>query len=230
MSAPVKVAPLGVVRGFGRVHDGGARVRVLPVHAELAGLFPDGGLRRGSTVAVRGSTALLLALLAEATEAGSWAAVVGHPDLGILAAAEAGVAVERLALVPQPGSRPSTVIAALLDGVDLVVVAPTTRLTDALARRLSARARHRSAVLLVTGSWPGADLELTCETGPWSGLEPGYGHLLRRQVLIEARGRGAAARPARTHLLLPSSDGTLEPYLPPPGPLAEPRDRRARIG
>jgi hypothetical protein len=219
-----------VVKGFGRVHDGGARVRVLPVHAELAGLFPDGGLRRGSTVAVRGSTALLLALLAEATEAGSWAAVVGHPDLGILAAAQAGVAVERLALVPHPGSRPGTVIAALLDGVDLVVVAPSVRLTDALARRLSARARHRGAVLLVTGPFPGADLELTCESGAWEGLEPGAGHLLRRQVLIEARGRGAAARPGRARLLLPSSGGSVEPCLPSVEPLAEPRDRRARIG
>jgi hypothetical protein len=228
MSAPVKVAPLGVVKGFGRV-PAAERVRVLPVHAELAGLFPDGGLRRGSTVAVRGSTALLLALLAEATEAGSWAAVVGQPDLGILAAAEAGVAVERLALVPQPGSRPSTVIAALLDGVDLVVVASTTRLTDALARRLSARARHRGAVLLVTGSWPGVDLELTCEGGPWRGLEAGFGHLLERQVAVRAHGRGAAARPVRARLLLPGPDGTLESYLPPVEPFSEPRDRRARI-
>jgi hypothetical protein len=221
MSAPVKVAPLGVVKGFGRVPTA-ERVRVLPVHAELAGLFPDGGLRRGST-------ALLLALLAEATEAGSWAAVVGYPDLGILAAAEAGVALERLALVPRPGSRPGTVIAALLDGVDLVVVASTTRLTDALARRLSARARHRGAVLLVTGPWPGADVELTCEGGTWAGLELGFGHLLERQILVESHGRGAAARPARMRLLLPGPDGTLEPCPSPVEPFSEPRDRRARI-
>ncbi|CAA9257662.1 MAG: hypothetical protein AVDCRST_MAG54-2310, partial [uncultured Actinomycetospora sp.] len=45
---------------------------VLPVAGALAGLLPDGGLRRGSTVAVCGSTSLLLALLAEASRAGSW--------------------------------------------------------------------------------------------------------------------------------------------------------------
>jgi hypothetical protein len=228
MSAPVRVAPLGVVKGFAGV-PAVERVRVLPVHAELAGLFPDGGLRRGSTVAVRGSTALLLALLAGATEAGSWAAVVGQPDLGVLAAAEVGVAVERLALIPQPGSRPSAVIAALLDGVDLVV-ASSARLTDALARRLSARARHRGAVLLVTGSWPGVDLELTCEGGTWTGLKTGSGHLLERQVVVRAQGRGAAARPVRTHLLLPGPGGAIEPSLPAVEPLSEPRDRRTRTG
>ncbi|HYZ09141.1 MAG TPA: hypothetical protein VE709_11300, partial [Pseudonocardiaceae bacterium] len=77
--------------------------RPYPVHAPLAPLLPGGGLRRGSVVAVRGSTALLLALLAAATTQGAWAAVVGIGDLGVLAAAEAGVAVQRLVLVPAPG-------------------------------------------------------------------------------------------------------------------------------
>ena len=37
--------------------------KALPVLAALAGLLPGGGLRRGSTVAVAGSTSLALALL-----------------------------------------------------------------------------------------------------------------------------------------------------------------------
>lgn len=41
--------------------------RVLPVVPALAGLLPDAGLRRGTTVAVHGASSLLLALLAEAT-------------------------------------------------------------------------------------------------------------------------------------------------------------------
>ena len=55
---------------------------------ELTGLLPNRGLRRGSTVAVAtgqprrsGGTSLMLALLAEASRAGSWCAVVGVPDL-----------------------------------------------------------------------------------------------------------------------------------------------------
>lgn len=208
MSAPALPvdARVGVASGLSAAPTDPARV--LPVHAELADLFPWGGLRRGTTVTVRGSTALLLALLAEATAGGSWAAVVGLPDLGILAAAEQGVVVDRLALVPRPGGQASAVIAALLDGVDLVALAPGN-LGQAQARRLSARARHRGAVLLPFGQWPGADLELSCERTRWSGLGAGHGHLRQREVVVCTRGRGAAARPARATLLLPGPGGSL---------------------
>jgi hypothetical protein len=240
VSAPAvpMVASVGVASGLAVAPAD--RARVLPVHGELAQLFPWGGLRRGGTVAVRGSTSLLLALLAEATANGSWAAVVGMPDLGVLAAAEYGVAVDRLALVPRPGSQWSAVVAALLDGVDLVAVATAShdlarwrsasQLGDAPARRLSARARHRGAVLLPFGPWPGADLELSCEYTGWTGLGDGHGHLRRREVVVRARGRGAAARPARANLLLPGPGGSIQPALPPVEPLTEPRERHTLAG
>ncbi|TVT37153.1 hypothetical protein FNH05_25060, partial [Amycolatopsis rhizosphaerae] len=111
--------------------------QVLPVLPELRELLPAGGLRRGGTVAVRGSTSLLLALLAEATATGSWAAAVGMPNLGLVAAAEFGIEVRRLALVPRPGAEFAPVTAALLDGMDLVAVAPGAALSPSVARRLS---------------------------------------------------------------------------------------------
>jgi hypothetical protein len=184
------------------------RSRMLPVHPSLVSLFPAGGLRRGGTVAVRGSTSLLFALLARATETGSWAALVGMPNLGLRAAAELGVVVERLALVRHPGVDLPKVVAALLDGMDLVAVDPA-RLTEAQARRLSARARHRGAVLVAAGAWPGADLELTRETVVWSGLGDGHGHLAAREVQVGARGRGAANRPLGTVLHLPAVNGAV---------------------
>jgi hypothetical protein len=174
------------------------RDRVLPVCEALAALFPWGGLRRGSTVAVRGSVTLLLALLAEATTGGSWAGVIGMPRLGVVAAAELGVAVSRLALVPNPGPDLPAVAGALLDGMDLVVVA--ANVTDANARKLSARARNRGAVLIPFGPWPGADLELAHVRSRWTGLEDGYGHLRNRQLTVATRGRGAAARPVTATL------------------------------
>jgi hypothetical protein len=183
--------------------------RVLPVLAELAGLLPWGGLRRGSAVVVRDSTSLLLALLAAATAAGSWAAVVGLPDLGLVAAAETGVAVSRLALVPRPGAEFAAVVAALLDGLDLVAVAEPGRLDAATARRLSARARQRGAVLLPLGAWPGADLELTCSSRRWRGLGDGHGHLGEREVVVRAIGRGSAARSRAVRLLLPGWGGAV---------------------
>jgi hypothetical protein len=186
--------------------------QVLPVLSGLSGLLPAGGLRRGGTVAVHGSTSLLLALLAEATAAGSWAAVVGMPDLGVAAAGELGVELSRLALVPRPGAEFASVTAALLDGVDLLAVGPgipAPGRSGQIARRLSTRARHRGAVLLSLGPWPGAEVELRCAGGWWSGLDGGYGYLRQRQVAVTTVGRGAAARPAGTDLLLPTPDGAV---------------------
>lgn len=196
---------------------------VFPVLPELAGLLPRGGLPASGTVVVRNSVSLLLALLAAATAAGSWAAVVGMPELGIVAAAELGVAVHRLALVPSPGEHAPAVISALLDGMDLVAVGGTVLTgsgTARVARQLSARARHRGAVLLpCDAAWPGADLQLASTTGEWSGIARGSGRLRERRVELVVSGRGAAFRVARVPLLLPGPHGEVA--------AAEPRPRTA---
>lgn len=176
--------------------------QTLPAPESLAPLLPWSGLRRGSVVAVRGPTSLLFALLSAASAAGSWAAVVGRPDLGLLAAAEAGIAVQRLALVPRPGVELAAVTAALLDGIELVAVAGVERLTAAEARRLTARARQRGAVLLPLGDWPGADVRLHGERIEWDGLGPGHGRLRSMRVTVQATGRGAAARPRTAEVAL----------------------------
>ncbi len=190
----------------GGVDGGPVAGRVLPTWTELAAVLPWPGLRRGSTVAVNGSVALLFALLAEATADGSWAAVIGLPGIGVAAAAETGVAVSRLALVPHPGNDAAGVAAALVDGVDLVVVAGTL-LSEQDARRLSARARNRGAVLLAFGDWPGSDVSLECAEARWRGLGHGHGYLREREVTVRASGRGAAARPRSCRVLLPGRGG-----------------------
>ena len=108
-----------------------ARDRRLPVLPALAGLLPGGGLRRGTTVAVgaaagaTGATSLALALAAGPSQAGSWVAAVGLGSLGLVAGAGMGVALERLVLVSDPHDRPgwAPVVAALVDGFDIVLVA-----------------------------------------------------------------------------------------------------------
>ncbi len=179
--------------------------RLLPVLPSLAELLPGGGLRRGSTVTVTGSTSLLLALLAGPSRDGSWCAAVGLPGLGLLAAAETGVVLARLVLVPKPGAQWLAVTAALLDGLDVVVVHPPARLQPTTARRLSARARERGAVLLSTGGWDGAEVALTVLGGRWAGLGSGHGRLRRGELDVEVTGRGAASRPRRAQVCLPVS-------------------------
>ncbi|TDB66107.1 MULTISPECIES: hypothetical protein, partial [unclassified Micromonospora] len=148
--------------------------RTLPVAPELTGLLPYRGLRRGSTIAVSasrprrsGGTSLVLALLAEASRAGSWCAVVGVPTLGAGAAAELGIALDRLALVPDPGPEWPTVVAALIDGVDVVVTAVPQAVSASVAGRLAARARQRGCVLVPYGRWDGADVTLQVVRGVW---------------------------------------------------------------
>jgi hypothetical protein len=180
--------------------------RVLPVLPAIAPVLPDGGLRRGSTVVLTGSTSLLLAMLCVPSRAGAWCAVVGRPTLGLAAAGEYGIAMDRLALVPEPGHRWQTVTAALLDALDVVVVRPTGRYDGRFggmdARRLSSRARERGAVLISLGDWEGADVRLWVGETGWSGLGQGHGRLRSHRMVVHARGRGAASQPRRTTLVL----------------------------
>lgn len=77
---------------------------LLPVPAPLAELLPEGGLPKGAVVAYTGAHSLLSGLLAAVTGEGGHAAVVGLPRLGLLAAAEMGAQLSRLAFsrVPTP--------------------------------------------------------------------------------------------------------------------------------
>lgn len=195
--------------------------RVLPVLPALSGLLPARGLRRGSTIAivagppvaavlsaVSGGTSLLLSMLSAASRSGSWCAVVGVPGLGGLAAAENGIILERLALVPHPGPEWPTVVAALIDGVDVVVTAVPGVVSASVASRLAARARQRGSVLMPYGRWAGADVTLQVVRGRWEGPGAGRGRLRRREITIVARGRGAAVRPKEVTLWMPDAAAT----------------------
>jgi hypothetical protein len=217
------------------VDDAGLRVRpvtmagelLLAVVAPLAPLFPEGGLRRGSTVVVRsdgaaagaGATSLALAVGAAASQSGSWCAAVGWPALGLVAAAGLGVALERLALVPRPGDQWASVTAALVEAVDVILLRPPRGVRSSDARRLTARVRERGVVLVVCPgagggrAWPDVvDLTLLVSAAsPWRGLGQGHGYLQARSVEVASSGRGAASRERRVRLWLPGADGAVTP-------------------
>ncbi len=183
--------------------DAGTDERVWPVHDALAPLLPLGALQRGTALAVRGSTSLLLALVARPSRSGAWTAAVGFPAVGLLAAADVGADLDRVVLVPRPGPDAALAISALVDGLDVVVVGPDAALTDTDRRRLTARARERGALLVAATAWPGAHVVLTVTGGGWSGADRGAGWLRRRTLVVERAGRGGAARPVRVEVELP---------------------------
>ena len=179
----------------------------LQLSEEFSGLLPHSRLKPGSCVGIAGGpgqTSLLLRLLAGPMAHGCWSAVIGLPDLGIEAANELGVPLDRLALVPSPGQHWLDVTAALLDSVELVVLNPPHCARPSDAKRLMARARQRQSILIVlngdrqgglatAGSravWPEQpDLVLCAEAADCRGVERGYGSIRARRVQITTGGR-----------------------------------------
>jgi hypothetical protein len=177
--------------------------KLLAVRSDLAALLPGGGFRRGSVVELN-APSLLFVSIAEAVRTGSWAAFVGLGSLGLAAAADHGVTLDRVAIVvAPPPDLAATVVAALVDSIDMVVLGPGIVSRAADARRLTARARERGAVLLVHGRWPeAADVRLSIVGRTYGGLGDGHGHLSAWSVEVEADGRGASGRRRRAVIAL----------------------------
>ncbi len=186
-----------------------AHERLLPASAGVAPLLPDGGLRRGSTIAVAGSTSLALALAAGPSAAGSWCAAIGAPGLGLVAAEELGIALERFPLIAASGKSWARAVATALEAFDLVLAWPPRGVPAGEARRLSALGRERGAVFVLCGpGWPErTDLRLEAVRSEWVGLERGHGRLRARRLEVEVGGRGAASAGTRMALWLPAVDG-----------------------
>ena len=213
-----------------------AAERRLPVDESLTALLPDGALERGSVLRITGvgATSLALALVAAASQQGSWSAVIGLPELALVAADEHGVALGRLALIEVPGwRRCAEVVAALIDGMDFVLLDGRAELRAVEIRRVTARMREQGSVLLLVD--PGLsrvpsvpisrsmsqavlsrsaehwspDVVLRLGSPQWSGVGQGHGLLRQRRVVIDAVGRGRSARPRHLEVLLPDHHGSV---------------------
>src|SRR5574337_1215170 len=137
----------------------------LPIPQLLAEVLPA-GLPRGTVAVLSGARSLGLSMVAAVTAAGGNAAIVGQPDLGLLAAAEMGADLSRLAVIPDPGTDPAEAAAVLMDGMDLVVLG--------LGGHSVPAARVRGYE--VAG----------CTAGP------GFGRIGAVRLAVQARGRATA--------------------------------------
>ena len=183
-----KVSGTAVTRSDDLLPESEAR---LAVPQWLAEVLPA-QLPRGTVAVLSGARSLLLSMVAAVTAAGGNAAIVGQPDIGLLAAVEMGADLSRLAVIPDPGTDPVEVAAVLIDGMDLVVLGlggrrvPRTR-----ARAVVARARHKGCTLLVTdGDWEGAPTRLQARV---CGYDITAGNRGTPSPRIRTNQRGAAA-------------------------------------
>ncbi|BCI51960.1 hypothetical protein NIIDNTM18_12380 [Mycolicibacterium litorale] len=175
---------------------------LLPLPESLAEHLPR-SLPRGTVAVLSGARSLPLGMVAATTAAGGHAAIVGQPDVGLLAAVEIGADLSRLAVIPDPGGDPVEVAAVLMDGMDLVVLGLGGRSVPAgRARAVTARARQKGCTLLVTdGDWHGASARLEARVcgyevvgagsrDPGQPPTPGCGRISRVRLAMRARGRG----------------------------------------
>ena len=171
-----------------------AHPRVFPVHEALTSLFPQGGLLTGAVYSVDSSASLLWSLLAEPTQKGTWCAVVGMPDLGLAAAEELGVNVDRLVLVPSPGSQWMAVLGTLIDVVGICALGSFPPPSERSLSTLYGRLRERESTVLVRSDWPRVDAALAVEHR-WDGVGTGRGLLQEHHLRITATPRsGHSAR------------------------------------
>nr|MCW2727116.1 hypothetical protein [Aeromicrobium sp.] len=165
-------------------------------HPAFAGLLQ---LQSGSTYSVD-SMSLATALMAGPSADGAWCGVVGTAELGLEAAAAAGVELRRTILVPDPGESWLEVTAALIDVLGVVVLRAPSHVGAKDVARISARLRQRGSILISYGDWPRSEARLTMRDVQWAGMGQGHGHLQARQVTIEVQRGTAPARRGRLWL------------------------------
>ncbi|CAB4659167.1 unannotated protein [freshwater metagenome] len=179
----------------------------VPVAPALASLLPSSGLERGGVYACAGDApmSLLFSLVATATSVGSWLACVDVPRVGLMAAHEYGVALQRVMCVSTGGHTQSyaQVVGALVDGIDLVVLS-SPACSAAEARRIVARAKASGSVLLILGRAGqfSPDVVLSSSTTEWHF----HTHASSRTMSVQAHGRRVYNQRALT-VQLPAADG-----------------------
>jgi hypothetical protein len=193
----------------------------LPTPPELGGLLPGGVLQRGSSTSVQGSLHLALALVSAASAAGSWCGAIGVPELGLEAAERLGIALDRFALVPDPGTRALGIAGTLSEVLAAVVLRPPSRVSHAEADRLSARLRDHGSALVVVGPWPRTSCTLRITASRWCGIGPGHGLLQSRELAVRSEDR----RGLQHHTVRLEEGRLSSPASPVPARGAQPRPR-----
>lgn len=178
-------------------------LRTLPVPQPIGDLLPHRGLARGTVVGISGANSVLIGLLASVTASGGHAAVIGMPNLGLLAASEQGADLSKIGLISDPKGSAVEVAAILLDGLDLIILGLSgATVTPSRARAVVARARSKGSVLVVTqGHWDGPDLRIESRVAGYSGLTAGRGRVTSVQLDVAAVGKGFQRRTGRMEIL-----------------------------
>ena len=173
----------------------------LPIAKALQPIIPDGVLVRGRTVLCSGDAAMSTALLlvSAATQAGSWLAIVGVSDFGLMSACEQGVALQRTVSVTPTAYKKdwTSTVAAVADGFDVMMLEVPREVSESDARRIQTRIQARRNVLVLVETsrhvTPRSvfqpDVVLHTATTSWHGIEHGAGYVQGRHIDVTVSGR-----------------------------------------
>lgn len=154
---------------------------------------------------------LAFASVVDAVASGSWLAVVSVPELGIDAAL--GLGLDPVRVVRVDVADPACwvdVIAACLDGFELVITVAPQRLSEGAWRKVLSRVRSKEAVLVTIGDHKvvSGDVQLRAFGPEWTWAR-GHSHLLARRLHVEATGR-RVPQTRKADLWLPAESGGIE--------------------
>ncbi|MBC2682177.1 hypothetical protein GSS87_07175 [Corynebacterium sp. 4HC-13] len=167
----------------------------------LSATLSAGGVPRSAVTMVADCPAAHVDMLAAVTREGGCVAVVGYPSLALAAVEAAGGDLERMVVVPDPEPHALAVVGTLVEGLDMVLFAPSAPIAPACARPVEARLRKSKCALLVTGyTWPRARLTIDVSMTGVVGLGYGLGRI--RGVSIAGRVWGNAQPPCAFHAVL----------------------------
>ncbi|WP_072341703.1 hypothetical protein [Actinomyces urinae] len=128
------------------------KARLSLIRAETAMGVSPAPLRAGNVWHVRGGNEALFEAVISLRKDDQWVGVVGVKNVGWCAALEKGIPLEKVIFVPRVKEQSLKVLAALIDGVDLVVAGPLP-LSAQNQRALAGRARSRRSSVLTTVPW-----------------------------------------------------------------------------
>lgn len=152
-----------------------------PVPKGLRMAFPE-GLRRGSTMGVRGSRLAGLLMVGLASSQGAWVACIGIPNMGWGMARLFGVDFDRFIFIPEcADSLLAQAISTAIDGFDVVLVGRQVILGSREKRLLARRALSRQ-VLLIGEGWESRE-QIQGELIAVEGISAGNGHI--RELLLD---------------------------------------------
>lgn len=148
----------------------------IAVHNALTTLLPH-GLTPGSITTTQGSTHTALTLITQHTTNAGWVAIIGAPNINYTTLQDLGANLNHIIVVPHPNENTPQIIAALIEGVDLILLGPAVTLTHAEQRTLTARNRERGTHIISQKPWANARTHITTTHGTWHGTNKGLGRL-----------------------------------------------------